>query len=66
MFVFEEAAIYIIAFALILALIALIIVYVILPILGIIVVSGLCYGGFFAIRNYAAAFSEITVEGNKS
>lgn len=61
----EEVAGYLIAAAVVIALIVMVIVYVILPLLGLIAVAGLCYGGYFAISNYATAFNKITIEGNQ-
>jgi hypothetical protein len=49
-----------------LTLVALVVVYVILPLLAIIAVGGLGYGGFFALRNYGRAVRGVIVEGNRA
>lgn len=61
----EEVAGYLIAGAVVVGLIVMFIVYVVLPLLGVIAFAGLCYGGYFAISNYAAAFNKVTIEGNR-
>ena len=63
MILMEEAAGYLIAGIAILVVIALLIVYVILPLVGAIAAAGLVYGGWFATLNYAQAFKEVTVDG---
>jgi hypothetical protein len=61
----EEALGWLIAIAAVIAIVVLIIVYVILPIVGILLTAGLCYGGYHAIKNYVSAFNEFVIEGNK-
>jgi len=61
----EDAAGVLIGGALIVAAIVALIVYVILPLTIIIASLGVCYGGYFAIANYAQSFSDITIKGNR-
>lgn len=60
----DDALGFLVAAVAVIALIVMVIMYIIVPLLAIIAVCGLCYGGFFAIANYAAAFNDITIEGN--
>jgi hypothetical protein len=60
-----EALGYLFAILAIVAVVVMIIVYVILPLIGIIMAVGLCYGAYIAIKNYATAFNEFVIEGNK-
>ena len=62
----EEAAGYLIAAGAVIALIVFVVIYIILPLLAAIGAAGLCYGGYFAIGNYATAFKEVTIDGNRS
>lgn len=61
----DELIGYLIAFIAILFLVALVVIYVILPLLTVIAFAGALYGGYFAVANYALAFKEVTIEGNK-
>jgi hypothetical protein len=60
-----EAMGYLIGIMAVVALVVYVVVYIILPIVAIISAVGLCYGGYFAIKNYASAFSEVVITGNQ-
>ena len=61
----EDLVGYLLLGGLIVVLIGLIIVYVILPLTALVCAAGACYGGFVALENYAKAFLEVTIEGNR-
>ena len=62
----EDVAGYLIVGAAVVTLVVLVIVYVILPLMALIAIGGMCYGGYFAIANYASAFNEVTIKGNRT
>ena len=42
-----------------------VLVYIVFPFVVITLGVGLCYGAYHAIENYASAFKEVVVDGNK-
>jgi len=52
--------------AIVIAIVYFVVVYILLPLVSIILGVGLCFGGFFAIKNYALAFKEVVVDSNRT
>lgn len=60
----DDALGFLLAAVAIISLVVMVIVYIIVPLLSLIAAGGLCYGGYFAVSNYASAFNQVTIKGN--